>query len=235
MPPRSTGPSSAARRTARPGTGLSIASRGKRASRQRHPRRSQGTRLSSPAEEWVGFRLTQAKRKSGRCRRARSSLVRSGRIPCGQQDARNRARAQPAIPRFAQRPVALLARIKCPGTTSNAIVATTSRWRGNRCLPARRRRRTRRSQPQPAVRAIDGWTSWLWSCQSWFGIGSSPHASSSQPFASATAATCSQLGSSSDGGGSVRRSAGTLMPLTRFSNPPGVQMNSIRQPSSPIE
>ena len=40
-------------------------------------------------------------------------------------------------------------------------------------------------------------------------------------------------GSSSEAGGSVRASAGTLMSRTRSSNPAGVQMNSMRHPFGP--
>ncbi len=58
-------------------------------------------------------------------------------------------------------------------------------------------------------------------------------ASSSQPYALATAAIRFMSGSSSDGGGRVRLPADSLIPMTRSSKPPGVQMNSIRQPASP--
>ena len=59
------------------------------------------------------------------------------------------------------------------------------------------------------------------------GQPSRPH-----PCALATAATCSQSGSSAgDAGGSVRLGAGTLMSRTRSSKPPGVRMKSRRHPS----
>ena len=40
-------------------------------------------------------------------------------------------------------------------------------------------------------------------------------------------------GGCSDGGGSVRLRAGVLMSLIASSKPPGVRMNSIRQPVAP--
>lgn len=61
----------------------------------------------------------------------------------------------------------------------------------------------------------------------------SPQTRSSQPFASAIAPMRAMSGSSSDGGGSVRLSAGWLISRTSLSKPPGVQMNSILQPRSP--
>jgi len=58
-----------------------------------------------------------------------------------------------------------------------------------------------------------------------------PQPSSSQPWASATAATWTKSGS--DGSGSVRDSAGLPISRTISSKPPGVRMKSIRQPASP--
>jgi hypothetical protein len=43
----------------------------------------------------------------------------------------------------------------------------------------------------------------------------------------------SMSGGPSGGGGSVRLRAGSLIAMTRSSKPPGVQMNSMRQPAAP--
>ena len=57
--------------------------------------------------------------------------------------------------------------------------------------------------------------------------------SNSQPYDSAIAASRSMSGGSSAGGGRVRLAAGSLIAITASSKPPGVQMNSMRQPVSP--
>jgi hypothetical protein len=62
---------------------------------------------------------------------------------------------------------------------------------------------------------------------------SSPQMSSSLPYSLAIALIRSRSGSSSDGGGRVRLRAGSLVSLIRFSTPPGVKMNSMRQPAPP--